>query len=316
VRLAAVNTSGELGAACTASNVAALGALRAKEAHVKVRRAAAQALGRVGQAGVGELLSYLKDSDAGVRHFAAETLASVRGSAAAAGAIGLLSDCEPLACHAALLALGKMGDDGRAYAEVIAGQLSHSDLACRLAAIQALSELGASSQAACLGELSSDSNMGVRQAAVSALAKMEAEGAAQAVRFMKDDDPAVRQAAVKVFSPLHSKLAADLARPYTEVVACSLLDGDWRVRLAAVVALGDLHAAEYLEQIEALRTDDDNQVRRSAVTALVKCGAQAAHVAAFLGDEDRRVREEAQQAYNTLGGGQGGGADSDLSEVE
>merc|ERR1712050_375646 len=144
----------------------------------------------------------------------------------------------------------------------------------------------------------------------------EAEGAAQAVRFLRDEDPAVRQAAVKVFSPLHSKLAAHLALPYSEAVACSLLDEDWRVRLAAVVALGDLQAAEYLEHIEALRTDDNNQVRRSAVTALVKCGAQAAHVAAFLGDEDRRVLEEAQQAYSALGGGQGGGNDSDLSEVE
>ena len=39
---------------------------------------------------------------------------------------------------------------------------------------------------------------------------------------------------------------------------------DWRVRLAAVVALGDLDARQFVEQIGALHQDPDHQVRRSA----------------------------------------------------
>lgn len=42
---------------------------------------------------------------------------------------------------------------------------------------------------------------------------------------------------------------------------------DWRVRLAAVVALGDLDARRFAEELGALHQDPDLQVRRSVGTS-------------------------------------------------
>ncbi|CAJ1370975.1 unnamed protein product [Effrenium voratum] len=117
----------------------------------------------------------------------------------------------------------------------------------------------------------------------------------------------------KVYSPLHSKLKAHLAKPYAASVARKLLDEDWRVRLAAVVALGDLKAS-FAEQVGALCRDPDNQVRRSALAALEKMGAAPALAAGFLGDDDAAVRKDAATVYAALGGGQMD--DGELSEAD
>jgi len=300
VRLAAVQASGEVGSACQPQHLQALADLRSWDKQPKVRRGAVQSLGRAGAVGIPYLVSFFRDDDEGVRHFAGETLGGVGGEEAATTAAELLQDSDPRVRRAALLALGKMGRDGRDWSASICAHLSDEDHATRLAAIQALSELGASDEAAALGALCEDEGKGIRQAAVSALAKMKAGGAQQALRFLDDEDPAVRQAAVKVYSPLHSKLPAELALPHVQSVARKLVDGDWRVRQAAVVAMGDLHVGAYCDNVAAMCNDDNEQVRRSAITTLIKIGSSRAHIAAFLGDSDSGVMKEAERAYADL----------------
>ncbi|CAK9030496.1 Hypothetical protein SCF082_LOCUS19227 [Durusdinium trenchii] len=239
--------------------------MRTTDPQAKVRRAAIQALGRIGPAGAVEIPAFFRDQDDGIRHFAAETLGAAGDEAAAAVCAEQLKTAGPDVKRSALLALGRM--KLVAWAPQVAGCLHDSDLATRLAAIQALSDLKAEEHAEELEALAVDGNKGVRQAAVAALAKMGSSGARWATSFLEDEDPAVRQSAVRVYSPLHSKLKASLAKPYAEMVARRLLDEDWRVRLAAVVALGDLDAQSYVEQLGALKGDPDNQdfeVRRRA----------------------------------------------------
>lgn len=313
VRLAAVQASGELGSNCSDIHLQALSNLQVVESQVKVRRAAVQALGRCGEAGARYLTAFLRDRDEMIRHFAAETLAAVGGEASASSAALLLEDSDPVVQQAALLAIGRLGDAGLCHSSAVAKQLLSENLGNKLAAIQALNELGASNEASGLGGLVDDHSKAVRQAAVAALAKMGAVGAAEATKFLRDQDPSVRQAAVKVFSPLHSKLPASIARTHVQTLACGLLDEDWRVRMAVVVALGDLQADEMAEQVAALRNDENDQVRRSAVTALVKMGAVPALAAAFLGDEDAEVRRDAAEAFATLGGQR---ADDEISEAD
>ncbi|CAE8620262.1 unnamed protein product [Polarella glacialis] len=318
VRLAAVQASGELGPACSQEHLAQLAAMRTGEKQVRVRKAAVQALGRSSESGTLHLLSFFRDSDEGIRHFAADTLASTGGEAAVSGAAGLLEDPEPVVRQTALLALGRAKQGfGLAFAGAVAAQLRDEDFASKLAAIQALSDLGAESEAGALGALVHDPSKGARQAVVSALAKMGPRGASEALPFLADKDPGVRQAAVKVFSPLHSKLPAEVARLHVGALAYCLVDEDWRVRLATVVALGDLHAAETAEQVAALCRDNDDQVRRSAVSALEKMGASPALVAGFLGDDDKGVRAAAERAFQALGGGRSAGdEDGELSEAD
>eukprot|EP00434_Breviolum_minutum_P010410 symbB.v1.2.009180.t1/scaffold575.1/size184962/1 len=234
---------------------------RTEDPQVKVRRAAIQALGRAAPAGVPRICAFFHDKDDSIRHFAAETLGANGNEAAATACAQLLHGTSGTVKCASLLALGRM--KLTEWSPQVASCLHDKDLQTRLAAIQALSDLGAESHAEELEALADDESKGVRQAAVACLAKMGNAGARAACRFLEDQDPAVRQSAVRVYSPLHSKLKATLARPYADVVARRLLDEDWRVRLAAVVALGDLNTREFVEQIGALHHDSDLQVRRS-----------------------------------------------------
>lgn len=215
------------------------------------------------------------------------------------------------------MALGRMREKGRDEADAVATCLHDNDMATRLAAIQALSDLAAETQASALGALCEDAAKGVRQGAVCALAKLGRLGAEEALRFWDDTDPSVRQSVVKVFSPLHSKLPAEIARPYIKYLGKALQDEDWRVRLAAAVALGDLHASEMCEQVAALSGDPDKQVRRSGCTALEKMGASPALAARFLGDEDKGVRQDAEKVFAALGGGKcADDDDGELSECD
>mmetsp|Transcript_113906 Transcript_113906/g.332844 ORF Transcript_113906/g.332844 Transcript_113906/m.332844 type:complete len:496 (+) Transcript_113906:95-1582(+) len=314
VRLAAVQASGEVGSDCTQAHLEALGALQTSDRQPKVRRAAVQALGKSGQAGVPYLMNYFHDADEGVRHFAAETLGGVGGEAAAEAAVQLLGHSDAPVRTAALMAMAKLKVDGRDRSGAVSKLLHDDDFTARLAAIQALNELCANDEARHVGALSKDESKAIRQAAVKCLTQMGKDGAEEALRFLDDEEQAVRQAAVRVFSPLHSKLPADLALPHAPAVVRKLKDEDWRVRFAAVVALGDLHTGQYANEVAVLCDDENHQVRRSAVTSLVKIGATAAHVAAFLRDEDAGVVKEAQTAYADL---KANGPDSgELSECD
>lgn len=300
VRLAAVQATGEIGNDCTQAHLEALAGLCSSDKQPKVRRAAVQALGKVGPRVAPYLVTFFHDSDEGVRHFAAETLGSVGGEPSAEAATELADHSDPAVRRAAIMALGRLKVDGRDRSGLIAKHLNDEDFAARLEAIQALSTLGATEEARKVGALSQDPNKGIRQAAVNCLAHMGKDGAEEAVPFLDDPDAAVRQAAVRVYSPLHSKLAADLALPYAPRLCGKLGDEDWRVRFAAVVGLGDLHTRQFANEVALLCNDDNNQVRRSAVTTLVKINATAAHVAAFFGDDDKGVVKDAEQAYTQM----------------
>ena len=258
VRMAAAQACGELGADCADEHFQAL-ASAAADRHVKVRRAAVQALGRVGSAGADQIVHFFQDSDEGLRHFAAETLGGLDDALAAEAAARSLLAPQAAARQAGLLALSKMKVAGQSHKAAVAACINDGDLSTRLAAIQALSSLKAEDHAPELEQLAKDKASSVRIAAVSALAKMGAQGASSALIFLEDEDPGVRQFAVKVFSPLHSKLPASVAKTHSHQVALRLLDEDWHVRLAAVVALGDLHMGVYAEQIAALSRDPNNQ---------------------------------------------------------
>jgi len=303
VRLAAVNASGELGGSITADHLASLASFRSTEKQVKIRRAAVQALGKIGTAAVPQLLSYFQDEDDTIRHFAAETIGNIGGEDAASGAAELLQESSALVRRTALLALGKLQANGRDHAAEISEHLNDPDFAARLAAIQALSDLGASSEAGAIADLCEDETKGLRQAAVSALAKMGSAGAAEALRFFDDKDYTVRAAAVRVFSPLHSKLSAEFAFPYAESVAAKINDEDWRVRIEAAKALGDLHASAYAAQVASLSSHPDVEVRRVAICALEKMGPAATpHLGPFLQDGDEGIRRDALRISESAGG--------------
>ena len=52
----------------------------------------------------------------------------------------------------------------------------------------------------------------------------------------------------------------------------ALSDPDWRVRMAAAKALGELHAQAQFKELDLLLTDRDPRVRKAAKQSLLRLG--------------------------------------------
>ncbi|MCX8067326.1 MAG: HEAT repeat domain-containing protein, partial [Anaerolineae bacterium] len=105
VRRAAAEALGRIG-----DPRAVPGLLKAlRDADAEVRWAAAEALGRVGAPAVPGLLEVLRDADAGVRRAAAEALGRIGDPQAIPGLLEALRDADPRVRRAAAEALGRIG---------------------------------------------------------------------------------------------------------------------------------------------------------------------------------------------------------------
>lgn len=194
-----------------------------------VRRTAALSLGKIAVPGaVPGLIIGVTDSDPLVREYSAWGLGHVgpeQADVARPYLIRLLMDPIPAVGRAAAAALGKLGgtpESVRAVVEV----LRHGD-------------------------------QRARQAAILALAGMEApEAYAAVVDALEDDDPAVRHGAVAALGELGDRRALPL------LAARLRLDRDAGVRSEAAYRLGKLGDLATVSVLEAAREDVSPNVRR------------------------------------------------------
>lgn len=138
-----------------------------------------------------------------------------------------------------------------------------------------------------LGAELSDGDASVRLRAVSALARLDGDGAAAALAtiVLSDADPAVREEAVHGSNDL-------------SVLEQALLDPEPGVRRAAVERIGGLGGDDRARAVAPALGDEDAAVREEAVHALAEIRGQIAvdllHLA--LADERGTVREAAAEA--------------------
>ena len=197
---------------------------------VRVREAAIQALGRLGDRAPLELLVQAADDDD----------SSVR--------------------RAAIRSLGWQGE--RAPVEPLVQAADDGNSRVRQAAIRALGRLGDHTPLELLVQAANDGNSSVRQAALEAVGQLGDRAPLELlVRAANDGNSSVREAAIQA-------LGWQGERAPVEPLVQALGDGHSRVRQAAIWALGRLGDHTPLELLVQALGDRDSSVRNQALAVL------------------------------------------------
>ena len=257
VRRAAANALGKLEDARAVP--ALISALSDDEA--RVRAAAAGALGNFHDPrAVTRLSALLADPDREVRKHALEALSEYESGITANAIMPLTRDPDTELRHAAAHALGKVKD--RSAGSVLVTLVRDPAHEVRAAAIEALGELRDASHAAAILPALGDSHADVRRQALDALEELRSPiPDATLLTLLRDPSADVRAG------------AADLAGERSVIAAIPSLrrlldDPNDDVREEAVSALADIAHGDAAEALRAALTSKDANVRRAATEAL------------------------------------------------
>ncbi|MBI2931901.1 MAG: HEAT repeat domain-containing protein [Planctomycetes bacterium] len=262
------------------------------------------------------------DPDERVRERVAWALGHMRSQEALSLVVAFLDDVSPAVQGAAIDALTQLGaaeytdrirafldaEDARAVgpaidamkafgmtesAEDIAKHLGHQGRGVRGRAIEALVRLGSKRHASSIAPLVNDPEWYVRFLALQALMAFDARGYVDQVAERLDDEHPWNRALSRHL------LGAWGAKKYAGEIAEGLEDGESAVREAAMAALADLQADEFIPQIGALLKGQSI----SAALALGKLGAKefAGEIAGLTKSDNEWIRAAGAEALGLLG---------------
>jgi HEAT repeat protein len=289
VREAAMEALVAIGAPAVPGLLRALG-----DAETDVRKAAAEALGKIGDAtAVPGLLHALRDAESWVRQAAAKALVQIGDATAVPGLLHVLRDAERWVREAAAKALVQIGD-----ATAVPGLLHALRNAAwwvRQAAAAALGEIGDAAAVPGLLAALGDAEANVRQAAAAALGEIgDAAAVPGLLAALGDADWRVSWAAAAALGEIGDAAAVP-------GLLHALDDAAWLLRQAAAWALGQLGDATAVPGLLAALRDESRQVREAAAEALGEIGAPVVPgLLAALRDADADVREAAAAALRNL----------------
>src|SRR4051812_10581922 len=255
-----------------------------------------EAIVRFGPAMVDRLTEQLAQDDLDARRAAAVALGRIGDRRAVPALIGLLESERELIAPAAG-ALARIGDP-RAF-EALVSLLGDADLSVRHAAIGALNSIGHPEMGSRMRALLDDADVRVRESAVKIAGYFGyAECVDGVLARCTDPDENVRAAA------LESAAYLDDART-APVLAAAARSGSARVRAAAARALGQADDESAGETLRLLLHDPDSWVRYFAAIGLGRRG-DAAGTAVLEGvaanDQAPHVRIAAIEALSATGG--------------
>ena len=149
-----------------------------------------------------------------------------------------------------------------------------------------------------LEKLLEDANVHLRAYAVYNVAYRFPEDAAKLERFISDDEPLVRRAAIFSLGLLQFESEIDRFRG-------AIRDPDYGVRRAAVFALGNIKSQKATDAVAGALKDNDSIVRQLAILAMARAGVKSSvpKLISMLRDESPRVRRAAACALGMLGDG-------------
>ncbi|MGZ3480072.1 MAG: HEAT repeat domain-containing protein, partial [Myxococcaceae bacterium] len=262
-----------------------------KDADPGVRQAAAESLGRIGDARAVEPLSgLLGDGNVDVRRSAVEALGQLDDAKAIPALSKATGDANPAVRREAAEAL--LSFDEPAATEALIKLLGDADPRVRVIAMEGLSHRGDRRALAPLAKLVKDPNVEVRARAVRALSRFRDPAAQDAlVTALKDENADVRTAAAAGLGEMELKSAPPALLEATR-------DPSSEVRQQAAEALGQIHDGKAVPQLKALLDDSDADVRAAAVEALseIRDGASLQALIAAMQSKDVTVRRAAAQA--------------------
>jgi len=284
VRQVVPETLGEIGVPAVPTLMEAL-----KNWDGDVRRAAAEALGKIGDLqAVPALIEALKDDKEWVRWKVAEALGKIGDPQAIPALMEVLKDEDWRVRQAAADALGKIGDRQAVPALLETLKDWYGDVS---RAAEALGEIGVPAVPA-LMEALKNWDWQVRWAAAWALGKIgDLQAVPALMEALKDEDKDVRQTAAEALGKI--------GVPAVPALMEALKDEDWRVRQAAARALGEIGDPQALPAlIQALK---DEYVREAVEEALGKIGVPAVPALIQALKDDEYVRWAAVGALGKIG---------------
>ena len=292
---------------------------RLEDPEAKVRRAAADALGKIRDSRAVEgLLGRLEDSDGWVRGTAARALGEIGDPRAVERLLALLGHFEAWVHWHATLGLKRIGAPGVVTGLLV--RLEDPESEVRLATANALGEIGDPQAVEGLLTRLEDSDSDVRRAAAGALGKIRDPWAMQGLLArLEDPEAKVRAAAARALGEIKDPrtgegLLAHLEDPDTDVrgnavwalgrigdsraaegLLAGLEDPEAEVRIAAAEALGDLSDPRAVEGLLARLEDPDADVRAAAAWVLgrIKAPRLVEELLARLEHPKARVRQTA-----------------------
>ena len=296
-----------------------------RDRNENVRRAASEALGRIGEPAVEPLIQALRDKISGVclavaawvleqtdipeaveplipvlefensnrRQAAAKTLGRIGGPQIVEPLIQALGDKDKNVRRAAAEALGQIGDPA---VEPLLQALRNENWQVRQAASQALGQVGNPKAVEPLIRALGDRDKDVRQAAAEALGQTGDQAVDPLLKALREEEKNVRQAVVEALGRTGAPQAV-------ETLVQVLEDCDEDVRQAAARALGQIGDWQAVEPLVQALEDRDKDVRQAAAEALGRIDAPQAvePLIQALKDESWRVRQAAAQALGQIG---------------
>ena len=264
---------------------------RLKDENARVRGAAAQSLGRLGDLrAVQPLIAVLADSDAEVRSAAVDALRDLEDPRAIAPIAGLLKDPVTDVRREALSALSHW-ERGVPTAPVVA-LLDDPSAEVRHEAVDLLDHLHARSASAAIARLIRDPSSDVRSAVMQALGNLGEQSSAAAItEALNDADADVRQAALSALDDLKAAIA--------DATLLNLMkDANADVRQRAAQLAGERSVIAAIPALRRLIDDPRSDVREAATEALGNIADPAARQAlrAALQSPDPKVRRAAAEA--------------------
>jgi HEAT repeat protein len=270
-----------------------IGQLTAED--LEVRRSAAVALGRIGDANATPaLINALRDESLAL--VAANALGQIGDPRAVDGLLKLLGNSDASTRQAAVSALNSLALTS--MSERIIPLLHDSDSNVRESAVKIAGYFGYRNAAPALIDLSRDPDERVRTAAIEHLPFIEDERALDVlVRALKQETPSVRAAAARALGNLDAPQAD---RHLIE----ALSDDDAWVRYFSARALGRRRSTDSVGALErVIEKEQFNHVRIAALDSLGQIGGgRVAGIAAGLvRDDDPDVAHAAQVALGKSG---------------
>jgi HEAT repeat protein len=306
-----------------------------------VRRAAAGALAQIGTSAVEPLVSTLKDNDRLVRKAAARALGQIGDARAIEPLTAALKDGDRLVREAAAEALDnldwKPGKDrtgatywivkrqwdrcaeiGAPAAESLIAALKDEDNDVREASAVTLLEIGAPAVKALIVALKDESVHVTVAEVLSGIGDTRA--VEPLIAALRDDDWAMREAAAEAlehldWQPEESEAGAgywivkrqwdrcaQIGAPAVKPLIAALKDGDENSRRGIAQALGEIGDPRAVEPLIATLKDKDEGVREAIIRALAQVGTSAVEpLIAALEGKNKWMREAAARALGQIG---------------
>ncbi|KJR43315.1 PBS lyase HEAT domain protein repeat-containing protein [Candidatus Magnetoovum chiemensis] len=263
---------------------------RLKEGDTQTKIVTLDSLGAIGdKRSAAAMLQMLKDNDLLIRQKASDYIMKIADSEIIPNIVGLMADEDVNVRRGAVEILNNIKDP-RAGSSLLKA-MKDSDWWVRQIATDALSEMKGDNILPYFLNMLTDKDESMRRCAVEFFNKVQEPSAYDPlVKLLDDDDWWVREKALTALSKLHDKRAIEhivgkIADDEIKTIVPNalaeigdkeaikyltefLLDGDNKVRIESIKALGKLKAYDAVSEIKELLNDQDEDIKTEAINAL------------------------------------------------